>query len=386
MYTQLTIAAFEGAMIALMIFWAFILFLGKKLTLLPNAEKYPVHTLRWWMGSLAAWLAVSFVFGFANWVPEVNSNEYLRHIELAFDMVAVPILVLMFVKLTQAYPVNLRTVSLNLLPFVALLISSAVWGDHLSVLYYTIWGYTIAYAALHLVIVVCAAIRHESLIHDQYASVRGHSLRWLWIIVLLEVAQFGAWMIYMYYRNEAIRIAYYTFSFLSWNYLYLELYRMLAVAEQALSYNKDQEEDDDLELLIRSSLLRDDEEEERAQSLAAETHIRHQEFLMRLDEVCVRGEIYRIENLTRDMLARKMHIGHTTFTRLLRETTGKNFYEYINDLRISCACDLLTTTDISVADIGFEVGYRYQSSFYRAFAARHGSTPAEWRERNSIRA
>lgn len=376
-------------MLALMTFWAFLLLLGKRLTILPNAEKYPAHSLRWWTGSLAAWLAVSFALGFANWVPEIQQNQYLQNLDFAFDMMVMPIIAMTFAKLTHAYPINRLMVVTNFLPFVMLLIISAIGGgiaDNPDVIYYLALGYTIVYTALHIVVIFAAAQRHESMIYDQYASNQGHSLRWLWYLAMLMAMQFVLWMTYAYYRSEGIRITYYAFSLVSWNYLFCELYRMLSVAEQSLSYNKKQEEDDDLELLIKTSLLRDDEEEEPTPSLAAETNIRHQEFLMRLDEVCVRGEIYRTENLTRDMLARKMHIGHTTFTRLLRETTGKNFYEYINDLRISCACDLLSTTDINVADIGFEVGYRYQSSFYRAFAARHGCTPAEWRDRTSMRA
>ena len=53
--------------------------------------------------------------------------------------------------------------------------------------------------------------------------------------------------------------------------------------------------------------------------------------------------------------------------------------EYARDVRMHHACELLETTDLSLAEIAARVGYSRQGSFSEAFRARCGLPPREWR-------
>lgn len=67
------------------------------------------------------------------------------------------------------------------------------------------------------------------------------------------------------------------------------------------------------------------------------------------------------------------------FKREVGFTIGK----WINARRMQRARELLVTTERTVSDIAFSVGYDYHEVFCRAFRRFHGTSPTEYRERAS---
>jgi len=76
------------------------------------------------------------------------------------------------------------------------------------------------------------------------------------------------------------------------------------------------------------------------------------------------------------------YIGMTevSFSRFMKKRTGKNFVEYLNDLRLGIASRLLVNTNKTVAEITYECGFNNLSNFSRIFKKRKGSTPKEFRD------
>lgn len=63
----------------------------------------------------------------------------------------------------------------------------------------------------------------------------------------------------------------------------------------------------------------------------------------------------------------------------------KNYYgvtpsEFIADLRLEYAVNLLLTSNLSVTDICFESGFENLSWFYKQFRQKYGETPADYRK------
>lgn len=75
------------------------------------------------------------------------------------------------------------------------------------------------------------------------------------------------------------------------------------------------------------------------------------------------------------------HVGMTevSFSRFMKKRTGKNFIEYLNDLRLGFASRLLVNTNKYVAEIAFECGFENLSNFNRLFKKRKGCTPSDFR-------
>ena len=76
------------------------------------------------------------------------------------------------------------------------------------------------------------------------------------------------------------------------------------------------------------------------------------------------------------------YVGMSTasFSRFMKKRTGKNFIEYLNDLRLGFAARFLVNSNKTISEICYECGYNNLSNFNRVFKQRKGITPKEFRE------
>jgi len=65
---------------------------------------------------------------------------------------------------------------------------------------------------------------------------------------------------------------------------------------------------------------------------------------------------------------------------IIKKKTGLNFKQFLNDLRISEAKKLLTSTTLPVSEIAFKVGYSNASHFNRVFKASAECSPNDYRK------
>jgi AraC family transcriptional regulator, exoenzyme S synthesis regulatory protein ExsA len=70
----------------------------------------------------------------------------------------------------------------------------------------------------------------------------------------------------------------------------------------------------------------------------------------------------------------------SSFKREFRQLYGVAPGGWLIERRLECAAHLLTSTGISVTEIAFECGFEQASHFSRAFKAKFGQTPSEYRE------
>lgn len=86
---------------------------------------------------------------------------------------------------------------------------------------------------------------------------------------------------------------------------------------------------------------------------------------------------YKNANLTK--IAEDTHQSIPVLSRLIKERTGYNFQELLQNRRFKKAADLLLSTDLAVEDIARDVGYENQSYFFRQFKIRYGMTPRKYK-------
>lgn len=82
-------------------------------------------------------------------------------------------------------------------------------------------------------------------------------------------------------------------------------------------------------------------------------------------------------------VAAHVNMSEVSFSRFMKKRTGKNYIEYLNDLRLGFASRFLVDTTKSVAEISFECGFNNLSNFNRIFKKRKGMTPKAFRENYS---
>lgn len=85
----------------------------------------------------------------------------------------------------------------------------------------------------------------------------------------------------------------------------------------------------------------------------------------------------RNANLTK--IAQDTHQSVTVLSKLIKQKTGHNFQELLQQRRFENAVKLLQQTDLSIEEISLGVGYENQSYFFRQFKKRYGMTPRRYR-------
>lgn len=93
------------------------------------------------------------------------------------------------------------------------------------------------------------------------------------------------------------------------------------------------------------------------------------------------NKLYLDSQLNLSKLARKVGVPARKVSQAINQQTGQNVSQYVNQLRIEQAAQLLVTTEIPVVDIMLEAGFQTKSNFNREFMRVKGMTPSLWRER-----
>lgn len=69
-----------------------------------------------------------------------------------------------------------------------------------------------------------------------------------------------------------------------------------------------------------------------------------------------------------------------SFSRLIKQRTGKTFIEFLNELRLGYATRKLIETNDSISEICFKCGFNNISNFNRIFKKKQNCTPTEFRK------
>ncbi|GFI39817.1 alkaline phosphatase synthesis transcriptional regulatory protein PhoP [Muribaculaceae bacterium] len=82
-----------------------------------------------------------------------------------------------------------------------------------------------------------------------------------------------------------------------------------------------------------------------------------------------------------DQLASEMGLGRSQLYRKIKALTNYSPVELIRNLRLKRARHLLTTTDRSISEIAYEVGFSTPAYFSKCYREAYGETPTELRSR-----
>jgi transcriptional regulator GlxA family with amidase domain len=87
------------------------------------------------------------------------------------------------------------------------------------------------------------------------------------------------------------------------------------------------------------------------------------------------------DEITSERMAEQVSMSPRHFRRVFADTFGTSPARFVEHLRLEQACMRLTRDRTSIDRIAFSVGFHSADVFRRAFRARYGATPVEYRER-----
>ena len=90
------------------------------------------------------------------------------------------------------------------------------------------------------------------------------------------------------------------------------------------------------------------------------------------------------ESVTIEQLAKIAHMSSSYFMSCFKQNFGLGAIEYLNQVRIRSACDLLRNTDRSISDIAFDTGFHNLSNFNRQFRTKVGCSPQTYRKESVL--
>lgn len=90
---------------------------------------------------------------------------------------------------------------------------------------------------------------------------------------------------------------------------------------------------------------------------------------------------YQNPDLSVERVCDRLHMSQAYFSTLFKKETGQSYIQYLTELRLSKAVELLETTDDKTYVIGNKVGYPEPNYFSYVFKKRFGVSPSKYRAR-----
>lgn len=111
--------------------------------------------------------------------------------------------------------------------------------------------------------------------------------------------------------------------------------------------------------------------------------ISNHQILERLEKIL--NDYFKNNNLsekglpTVEFLANSLNTSPNYLSGVLKTLTGQSTQQHIHDKVIEKAKEKLSTTDLSVSEIAYELGFEYSQSFSKLFKSKSGLSPIEFR-------
>jgi len=86
------------------------------------------------------------------------------------------------------------------------------------------------------------------------------------------------------------------------------------------------------------------------------------------------------ERLTQEEVAKQFNMSPSSFSRFFRESSGKTFSRFLNEVRIGQACQRLQVSEDRILEVCYDCGFSNLSNFNRRFLEQVGMTPKAYRK------
>jgi AraC-like DNA-binding protein len=108
--------------------------------------------------------------------------------------------------------------------------------------------------------------------------------------------------------------------------------------------------------------------------------VKGEETESRINKVCQHIQKNAAKTIDLEQTAGLIHLSPSAFCKFFKRATGKTFSDYVNDIRVGNACQLLTESDKTINEIAFDSGFESLTYFNRVFLKKKSVTPRQFRK------
>jgi AraC-like DNA-binding protein len=105
----------------------------------------------------------------------------------------------------------------------------------------------------------------------------------------------------------------------------------------------------------------------------------------RINIICQYVQKHASEKFSLEKIATLVHLSRSAFCKFFKRATGQTFTDYVNDIRIGNACELLIESEKHINEIAYQSGFDSLTYFNRIFIKKKGVTPRKFRQQLNAR-
>lgn len=286
-------------------------------------------------------------------LDESRPNDYLEHLCICIDMLAVPTCAFLLFELTLPGWFSWRRMVLHIAPFLLLLGLFAYTSSRI------VFYIDIAFSLLYSLWVVLRLFRtipaYNRTLRENLSNTENLDLEWLWKLLIFFILFLSIWAYSAIHISIKADILYNVGSALLWCVIchYIHKHQPLVLFEEPLS----------------------------PEPGTALPEPPRPGFARELDRLFEEQKIWLNPHLTISEVAQQLGSNRTYLSDYLNRTLGTTFYEYVNDYRVRAVAEQLSVPECSltIEAIAENCGFNSISTFRRVFVRRYGCTPMRYR-------
>lgn len=335
--------------------------------------------LAWWMGMIA----VHQLLVYGHQSGEIFQYPHLLGIEFSLPLIQAIFHFFYVSEITRPGSTKIKKWIPHLMPVVILILLAIpfyalsgeekikvyehdgegfVWYNILQVILIVVLGLGYAFWSLLLI------QKHQLSVQQLYSNTEGKNLRWL---QYLSIGLGGIWLLVIAFDDAII------FAGVAILVLFIGFF---GINQVPIFYSRPEDKEEELEIVEEISPSKPEAPERYVKSglKAVDVDLIYE----RLTHTMEQDRLYLQSDLSLAELAAHLHIHPNHLSQVINVRSQKNFFHYINTLRVEAfiqlASDPVYRERHTLLAIAFDCGFNSKSTFNKYFKQHTGQTPTQF--------
>jgi AraC-like DNA-binding protein len=230
------------------------------------------------------------------------------------------------------------------------------------------------FSLCYLILIIRLLDTHLSNVKYYFSNIENKDLSWLRWSIILFCCVLVISSVQLFLPSSVSERWLPRSVFLVFEFIWLSIFATLAIKQKVI-YKQDKQFQD-----IEESKV--EEATKYSRSKISEADMKRIE--IKLIKAMEQDSLQSDPSLTLRKLSDTTGVSENRISQVLNLRVGMGFYDFVNYWRIKNACERLKTTNESLLDITYSVGFNSRSTFNLAFKKHTGETPSGYRKSNRI--